>query len=211
MLSNSKLKVNKVKPGEINFMANRIDKESLKELHDQGVRSVDIAKKMCVSQAAVCKMLKKMGLAITAVSTMEMAPKIVKRQLNAVDQLQKINDYANELLDLVMRWNRGEEVALQLLESQAKMVRVGQGKDVEWIREFKFKDPREIALKAMLEIRGQLTLQLEIFKTLYGAESQQEFQTEVLDVIGEIDPNARAKILRQLNQRRLVRESFSPC
>jgi hypothetical protein len=57
----TKLKVNKVNSWEINFMANRIDKEKLKEVHDQGVRSVDIAKKMCVSQAAVCKMLKKMG------------------------------------------------------------------------------------------------------------------------------------------------------
>jgi hypothetical protein len=60
----TKLKVNQVNSKEINFMANRIDKEKLKELHDQGVRAVDIAKKMCVSQAAVCKMLKKMGLAL---------------------------------------------------------------------------------------------------------------------------------------------------
>jgi hypothetical protein len=142
---------------------------------------------------------------------MEMAPKIIEKKLNAVEQLQKINGYANELLDLVMRWNRGEEVALQILESQVRMVKVGQGKDVEWIKDYKFKDPREIALKAMLEIRGQLGLQLEIFKTLYGLEAQQDFQEEVLNVIGEIDPNARAEILRRLNQRRLVRESFSPC
>jgi hypothetical protein len=62
----------------------------------------------------------------------------------------------------------------------------------------------------MLEIRGQLTLQLEIFKTLYGAESQQEFQNEVLDVIGEISPDARREILRRLEHLRLLRKSFDP-
>jgi len=40
-----------------------------------------------------------------------------------------------------MRWNRGDEEALQILESQVKMVRIGQGEAVEWIKEYKFKDP----------------------------------------------------------------------
>ena len=188
----------------------RIDKEKLKELYDAGVKPSDIAREMGVTRGAVSRMLKKMGRTMAVVTTMEAAPKIVRKQLNAVEQLQKVNDYANELLDLVMRWNRGEEVALQILESQVKLVKVGQGKEVEWIKEYKFKDPREIALKAMLEIRGQLTLQLEIFKTLYGAEGQQEFQTEVLDVIGEIDPNARREILRRLERLRLLRKSYDP-
>jgi len=43
-LNGTKLKVNEVNSKEINFMANRIEKEKLKELHDQGVRSVDIAR-----------------------------------------------------------------------------------------------------------------------------------------------------------------------
>jgi predicted transcriptional regulator len=191
-------------------LANKIDKEKLKELHDAGATVTKIAKQMRVSKAAISKMLKKLGFAMAAVTTMELAPKIVAKKINALEQLQKINAYANELLDLVMRWNRGEDVALQILESQVKLVKVGQGKDVEWIKEYKFKDPREIALKAMNEIRGQLSLQLEIFKTLYGLEAQQDFQTEVLDVIGEIDPNARAEILRRLAHKRLIRESFDP-
>lgn len=187
-----------------------INKERLKELYDGGVKPADIAREMGVSRAAVSQMLKKMGRSMAVITTMEAAPKIVKKQLSAIDQLQKINDYANELLDLAMRWNRGEDVALQLQESQVRLVKVGSGKEPEWIKEYKFKDPREIALKAMLEIRGQLTLQLEIFKTLYGAEGQQEFQNEVLDVIGEIDPNARREILRRLERLRLLRKSYDP-
>ena len=186
-----------------------INKERMKELLDGGVKPADIAREMGVSRPAVSRMLKKMGRAM-AVTTTAVAPRIVKKQLNALEQLQKINDYANELLDLVMRWNRGEEVALQILESQVKLVKVGQGNGVEWIKEYKFKDPREIALKAMLEIRGQLGLQLEIFKTLYGAEGQQEFQAEVLRIIGEFDPDARIRLLRRLDYLRQLRKSYDP-
>ena len=115
---------------------------------------------------------------------LETAHKVVEKNLNAVDQLQKINTYANELLDLLMRWNRGDEEALQILESQVKKVRV-RGSEEE-VTEYKFKDPRELALKAMAEIRGQLNLQLDIFKTLYDVQAIADFQREVLDAIGEV-------------------------
>ena len=59
-----------------------------------------------------------------------------------------------------------------------KTVRVG--KDEEEVVEYKLKDPRELALKAMAEIRGQLKLQLEIFQALYDMKAVQEFQQEVL-------------------------------
>ena len=52
------------------------------------------------------------------------AGEIVTKEINAVEQLQKINSYANELLDLLMRWNRGDEEALQILESQVRKVKV---------------------------------------------------------------------------------------
>ena len=52
------------------------------------------------------------------------AADVVRKELNAVEQLQKINGYANELLDLLMRWNRGDEEALQILESQVRTVKV---------------------------------------------------------------------------------------
>ena len=71
------------------------------------------------------------------------------------------------------------------------------------------KDPRELALKAMAEIRGQLNLQLEIFKTLHDMKAMQEFQEEVLEVIGKVDPSARAAIITGLNQRRAVRGSVT--
>ena len=38
----------------------------------------------------------------------------------------------------------------------------------------------------MAEIRGQLDLQLDIFKTLYDVEAMAEFQKEVLSAIEEV-------------------------
>ena len=55
----------------------------------------------------------------------------------------------------------------------------------EEVTEYKFKDPRELALKAMQEIRGQLKLQLEIFQALFDMQAVQQFQAEVLEVIGK--------------------------
>ena len=64
-----------------------------------------------------------------------------------------------------------------------------------------------LKLKIMAEIRGQLRLQLEIFQALYDMKAVQEFQTEVLQTIGEIDQNVRDKIIDKLNQKRAIRRS----
>jgi hypothetical protein len=109
----------------------------------------------------------------------------------------------DEILDLLMRWNRGEDDALQVLENQVKRVRIGD--ENLKIKEVKFKDPRQLALQAMAEIRNQLKLQLEIFQALYDLKAAQEFQDEILSVIGEVDPDVRAKIINKLNESRAIR------
>ncbi|MEA2004300.1 MAG: hypothetical protein U9O53_05100 [archaeon] len=64
-----------------------------------------------------------------------------------------------------------------------------------------------LKLKIMAEIRGQLRLQLEIFQALYDMKAVQEFQTEILQTIGEVDKNVRDKIIDRLNQKRAIRRS----
>ena len=65
----------------------------------------------------------------------------------------------------------------------------------------------DLKLKTMAEIRGQLRLQLEIFQALYDMKAVQEFQTEILQTIGEVDKNVRDKIIDKLNQKRAIRRS----
>jgi hypothetical protein len=146
-----------------------------------------------------------LSIAVVKNVCLESAHKVVEKHLDTIGQLQKINRDANELLDVLMRWNRGEPEALQILESQVRKVKV-KGSEEE-ILEYRFKDPRELALKAMTEIRGQLALQLEIFETLYNVQAIHEFQREVLEAIGEVSLEVREKIVRKLKESKALRQS----
>ncbi len=185
----------------------KIDEFELQKLLDQGFNQVEIAKHFGVSKVAVCKKIKRLSEGKTKVTVLEKAGQIVENKLDAIEQLKKINDYANELLDLLMRWNRGDKAALQVLESQVTNRKVRIGKKTEFVKEYKFSDPRQLALRAMGEIREQLRLQLEIFKALYDMQTVKEFQEEVLDVIGSVDPELKDRIIWRLKQRRAIRST----
>jgi hypothetical protein len=175
----------------------------IEQLLTQGFGVSEIARRLGVTKGTISKRIKVLHGSVSRSINLSRAEKVLNRQLNSVDQLQKINDNANELLDLLMRWNRGDKEALQILEGQVRKVRV-KGSEEEII-EYKFKDPRELALKAMAEIRGQLSLQLEIFRGLFDMKAVAEFQEEVLHAIGETEPATRNRIIRALQERRVVR------
>jgi DNA-binding Lrp family transcriptional regulator len=176
---------------------------------DAGDSFAEIASDYGISRQAVQKRIRKLrGQTTKAIAVRdEKVNRVVDQKLDAVDQLQKINDHANELLDLCMAWGRGDDEALQILESQrtARTVRIGD-EEID-VQQFKFKDPRELALKAMAEIRGQLKLQLEIFQALYDLKAAQEFQEEVLSAIGEVSPDVRKQIIHKLNQKSAIRSA----
>jgi len=188
-------------------------KRDFNELHQlvtKGKGTTEIAKYFSVTPGAVSQAKKKkLKISVVKNVALESAHKVVDKNLDAVAQLQKINRDANELLDILMRWNRGDDEALQILETQVRKVRIGKGENAEIVKQYKFKDPRELALKAMAEIRGQLNLQLDIFKTLYDMEAVAEFQKEVLTAIGEEAPNVRNRIIQRLKESRSLRQSIS--
>jgi len=184
----------------------KIDLTELAALLDQGRGNTECAKVFGVSPAAITQAKRRLGRAVVKDVTLEKAHLFVERNLDAVEQLRKINENANELLDLCMRWQRGDDVALRILETQVKKVLVGKGEDAEVVKEYKFKDPRELALKAMAEIRSQLKLQLEIFQSLYTMQAVKEFQQEVLAAIGAASPDVRDAIIHELTQKHAVRK-----
>ena len=187
--------------------APKIDKIKLNRLLTSGKSQKEAAQVFGVTEGAISKAVKGLNIAVIKNVALESAHKVVDKNLNAVQQLQKINDYANELLDLLMRWNRGDREALQILESQVRKVKRGSKEGSEEVLEYKFKDPRELALKAMAEIRGQLSLQLDIFKTLYDVEAIAQFQREVLEAIGEVNPDVRNRIVTRLKEGGALRPS----
>jgi len=133
--------------------------------------------------------------------------RVVDQRLDTLGQLNRINEHANWLLEHLMAWAKGDEKALQVLESQVKTVRIGD--EALAVKEVRMKDPRALVVQVMGEIRAQLALQLQIFQTLFDLKSVQEFQEEVLTAIAEVDPNVRAKIIRKLNQRRALRSAVT--
>lgn len=184
----------------------KVDVNKLSQMLRSGKSVKQCAKFFGVTPGAISQHKKNLHVGVVKNICMENAARVVDKNLNAVDQLQKINGYANELLDLCMRWQRGDNEALQILEGQVRHVRVN-GQD-EPVKEFKFKDPREIAMRAMAEIRGQLKLQLEIFQSLYDMKAVEEFQTEVLTAIGEVSVDVKQRIIGKLSQRRVLRRSI---
>lgn len=107
----------------------KINLVKLKKMLLSGKLAKQCAEHFGVSEAAVSKAKKEMNIAVVKNVALESAPKVVEKNLNAVAQLQKINTDANEILDLLMRWNRGDKAALQILENQVKYVRVGGQKE----------------------------------------------------------------------------------
>jgi len=165
----------------------------LKQLVNNGLNCTQIAKRLGVTKGAVSQRLKGLNLAASKEVALVRAAEVVRKELNTVVQLQKINDHANDLLDLLMGCVNGDEAAKK--EAVAKLGPVGPGS----------KDPKELALKCMQEIRSQLKLQLEIFQALYDVQAIAEFQRSVLEEIKSVDPEVKNRLLQRLKDARALR------
>jgi hypothetical protein len=161
----------------------KIDRVKMSQMLRSGKPQKEIAEYFGVSEGAVSKAKKELNIAVVKNLALENAGRVVDKNLNTIDQLQKINDRANELLDNAMEAVRGNQ-------------------------KVDGKDPRELALKAMAEIRGQINLQLEIFKNLYDMRAFEEFQEEVVTIIGEVDPNARREIISRIKSKSPLRSAL---
>ena len=166
------------------------------------------AKELGVSRQAVSRRLQEIRGKTTRVIVAKKVEQVFDRKIDAMDQLIRINEYTNEILDLVMAWSRGDDEALQALESQIKNKRVAFGNEEIEVPEFKLKDPREIALKACGEIRNQIKLQFEILQSLYSLQEVQVFQQTVLEVLGEVSPEMRNEFVRRLNEKPSLRAAL---
>jgi predicted transcriptional regulator len=165
----------------------------LKQLVNDGLNGSQIAKHLGVSKGAVSQRLKSLKLSVAKDITLIRAGEVVRKEINAVGQLQKINAHANELLDLLMACMDGDKA-----KREDALKKLGDG----------VKDPKELALKAMQEIRGQLKLQLEIFQTLYDMQAVAEFQKEVLEAIEDASPETRDRIIHNLKEKRAIRSTL---
>ena len=156
----------------------------LEQMVREGNGVSEIARKLGVSKGAVSKRLKDLRVGITKDVVLRSAPQIVERQLNAMDQLKKINMLINGELDYIE-------------------------KNIETATGQERKELQEQRLKHVAEVRKQLGLLLEIAQALYNAEEVAAFQQSVLEEIGHAAPEVRDRILQRLNERRAIRSTLA--
>jgi hypothetical protein len=187
----------------------KIDLTLLDEmLRVQGKTQAYCAEFFGVSRAAIGQAKQKLSIAMSRTIVAKQASHVIDKNLNAVDQLQKINNSANNLLD--------ELIAVQAnIPENCKHIAKDENGIESEIIDYKLyaahlKGARELSLKAMAEIRGQLKLQLEIFQCLYDMEAVKAFQEEVVAIIGEVSPDARTAIIARLNKASHVRRATQP-
>ncbi len=169
----------------------KIDRVQLNQMLKKGKSQKFAAQFFGVTEAAISRAKREMKLHVTKAVALERAHEVISEHLNTTAQLQGINQKTNLILDGLMR----------------QIKKGGPAREMGKLR--------EIALKASQEIRGQLSLQLEIFKTLTDVTAIVEFQKEVLTVIGEANecPECGAEIFCKacgvkIDLRRLIIEKL---
>ena len=187
----------------------KFDRVKLSRMLREGKSQKDIAKAMNVSEAAICKAKKELNINVVKNVALENAHKVVDKNLDAVQQLQTINEKANQMLDEVT----GEDKIIDRIVKAVEGALTYEGdpkKQTAYIRRIakQVSQDRFLALKSMNEIRGQLSLQLDIFKTLYDLQAIQEFQAEVLSAIGEVETNVRDRIIQRLKETKALRSAL---
>jgi len=189
----------------------KIDPERLRQLHNQGFTGRDIAKMLGVSEVSISQAKKRLKIATAKAIALNpnVAPKIIDKNLKAVDQLYKINEAANQVLDRVS----GEEAFINRVLDAVKGALVYQddaSKQQKYIQKIvnEIADDANIALKACAEIRNQVWLQLEIQKSLYNIEQVKQFQDEVVKIMKEVEPNVAKEFVSRLRKHNLIRKSL---
>ena len=141
----------------------KIDPVKYDELRRKGWAKHKIAKYFNCSRAAVSQHENrlKQGLLVEAAGV---APSIIAREIRATDQMLKINQKANVLLDSL-------EVETENDEGRTVM---------------KIADPN-LYLKTMAEIRNQLRLQMDLLGMLYDAKAVKEFQDTIIETLDVVE------------------------
>ena len=184
----------------------KIDIVKLNQMLRAGKSVKQCAEYFGVTPPAISMAKKNLSVAVVKNVALESAHKVVDKNLNAIDQLWKINEVANGLLNELT----GEDRVINRMTSAIEEILSPEG-DPKQIKRLvrQISQDKETAIKACAEIRGQLKLQLEIFQALYDMKAVAEFQEEVLSAIGEVSPEVKNAIIGKLNQRRAIRQSIS--
>jgi len=166
----------------------RISKFDLEEDVKGGLSVSEIARKREASKSTISERLKSLGLK-PVVKRGNRKGLVVSQGGNkgpdAIIQLRKINAITLEIL----------QKAMDALREDSK---AGE----------KIKNPLALVFKAMSQVESQIKTEFSILEGLHSMEVEEadrEFREEVLEVIGEVEPNVKKEIVKRLQERREAR------
>ncbi len=176
----SKVKINPAPGSPRPRGRGKIDDATLFRLvMEEGRSQKDAARRFGVSEAAVSKKLRAMGVSVTRHVIMEKAAQVADRGLDAFGQLQRVNTLIWEELEWASKQAKKPEANRQALQS--------------------------IIATLADQVRKQITTQNELLRSLFDIRAAEEFQREVIDAIQEESPDTAERIIRRLKEARAVR------
>ena len=176
----------------------KIDPVKLKRYLREGKSQREISRIFGVSDSAASQRLKCLNLSVARATQLEHGHAIVIETLDCVQQLHRINNDANYILDLLMRSVKGEPRAVKLLKQHDEL-----GEKI------RFQDPKVLALQAMREIRSQLKLQIDILNSVANFEAVADFQREIISLIGTLDLDLKKKFIEKLREKKAIRSAIT--
>jgi hypothetical protein len=205
----------------------KIDYDQLQKLLDESprIKKAEIARRFGVGRAAITKAVHKLENHVHKITALEKAPKYATYQFTFIEQQNKDINVLNDLLDRVIRYINGDRDAFKPMQRKVESKSVEGGKKQDGaegegdqgrkskveqkIETFDFTvDPRLLAVTIIREVREHLKLQLDAFNVVANANNVLAFQRHVLDIIGEIAPDARAKIIDRLRSEHAIRAAL---
>lgn len=176
----------------------KIDLQKMRSMLRAGKSQKQCSEYFRCSKAAISQAVKSLNRNVAKVSSFEVAGKIYDSELGVVDQLKSINTASDYLLNLILDFLQGDPEAVEALKRQQKD-----------LQDVTHKDPKDILIRTISEIRKNVGMQVNILEILYNIESIQSFQNAVIEAIGEESVELRDKVLHRLKQQRLLRQSVT--
>lgn len=169
-----------------------------------GKSRIDCAKHFGVTPSAITQACKSLSVGTVQSLASRRGSQIVDESIDSLAQLRRANESANYLLNLLMAWSQGDPDAVKTIERHFRLCRVGTKKSVNGVA---MKDPKELMLNVLKEIRAQVKLSLDIYESLYSHRAIEQFQNTVLQAIAEESPEIRDRIVERLRQNAIVQRS----
>jgi hypothetical protein len=168
-------------------MAKKIFDHDLKRLASEGKGVTAIARELNVTKGCISKRLKGLNCVVARRITLYKPPEDEKTgSLNMIDQFILINKQANTLLN-------------KLVDACEKVESLPGDK-------IKLKDPRELLIKLIGEIKSQVSLWHELEKTRFNVVVVREFINELIRFLEEeVGEDARKRFTDRVNQNRTLR------